>query len=63
MKKVAVNLIDRAVKNDRNVREKKKNAVLAGQPESSDEERPYNKFSKHVNTENLVTSPVLGHIF
>jgi hypothetical protein len=60
MKKVLIRYLDNTKKRDRDTREKKKKAIMDGKNESSEEERPYNKFSKQVNIESLPMSPVLG---
>lgn len=52
--------IKRSLKRHKDIRERKKNAVLAGQAESSEEERPHDKFTRQINKENPLASPIFN---
>ena len=55
--------IDTSIKKDKHMREKKKAAAMSKLEESSDEERPYNKFTKNIQLNNLVASPIFKDVY
>lgn len=63
MKRATVKLIDQAVKKDKNIREKKKAAAMQKLDESSEEQRPHDKFTRHIHRHNLPGSAPFTPVF
>lgn len=56
-------MFDNTIKRDKNLREKKKTAAMFNGDESSEEQRPHDKFTKNITKENLPQSNVYKSVF